>query len=401
MDLKNDLSRRRFVGGLSAAIGALGLGPTSELLARTPLRITPRLLDEIQQQQAQDYDSIARLNNNENCWGPPEAVVQAMTGALKYANRYGYPDPGLNAALLELHGIKKENLLFGSGSGEILDVVGATFLGTDKKVLSVEPTYGSVYSYATSIKSDAIKVPLLPDFNQDIPGLIKAAHRHYREIGFIYLCNPNNPTAKIVSSKDVKTLLDGIPEDVPVLIDEAYHHFVEDPSYSTSIPYVLEGRQVIVARTFSKIAALAGMRLGYAVAPPELITAMQNHSTGTLNVLARYAGAAALKDKAGEANIRQKTVALRKKAIAELEGMGYPVIPSDANFFMVSIKREVRPVIDEFRKKLIAVGRPFPPMNQYLRVSVGTEAEMQRFSKAFKEIFANPPASASAGAKGG
>jgi histidinol-phosphate aminotransferase len=400
MDPRFEVTRRNFVGGLGAAFGYLGLGPTTELLARPPRRITPRDLIEAQQQKAEDYDSMAKLANNENGWGPPESVMQAMTQAFKYANRYGYPDPGLAQAVADLHGVKKENILFGAGSGEILDVVGAAFLDTDKKVLSVEPTYGSVYSFATSIKADAVRVPLLPDYSQDIPAMIKATHKHYREIGFVYLCNPNNPTAKIVSSKDVKQLLDGIPEDVPVLIDEAYHHFVDDPSYATAMPYVLEGRPVIVARTFSKIAALAGMRLGYAVAPEELIQKMRPHSTGSINALVRYAGVAALKDTASQAKVKQMTIELRNAATADLEAQGYAVIPSQANFFMVSIKREVRPVIDEFRKKGVAVGRPFPPMTQYLRVSVGTAPEMQRFSKAFKEIF-SAPASASAGAKGG
>ena len=94
--------------------------------------------------------------------------------------------------------------------------------------------------------------------------MIKAAQRPRREVGFVYLCNPNNPTGVIVTKQEVKQLLDGLPEDMPVLIDEAYHHFVDDPDYATSVPYVLEGRPVIIARTFSKIAALAGMRLGYA-----------------------------------------------------------------------------------------------------------------------------------------
>ena len=95
----------------------------------------------------------------------------------------------------------------------------------------------------------------------------------------MYLCNPNNPTGRLVTKDEVRQMLDGIPEDVPVLIDEAYHHFVDDPAYATSVPYVLEGRQVIVARTFSKIAALAGMRLGYALAPKSLIQRMRPYST--------------------------------------------------------------------------------------------------------------------------
>jgi len=307
------------------------------------------------------------------------------------------PDSGLTPELVNLHGVKRECILYGAGSGEILDVVGATFLQGGKKVVGAEPTYGSVYSFATGIKADAVRVPLLADHRLDVPGMIKATKANYRDVGFVYLCNPNNPTARIVTRQEVKQLLDGIPEDIPVLIDEAYHHYVEDPAYATSIPYVNEGRRVIVARTFSKIAGLAGMRLGYAVAPQDLVNRMRNHGTGTINAVVRFGGAASIKDTESQASVKRMTLELRKKTTGELEGMGYMVIPSDANFFMVGIKREVRPVIDEFRKKLVQVGRPFPPMNDYLRVSVGTADEMGRFMKAWKEIFTTKSATVGAG----
>ena len=130
-------------------------------------------------------------------------------------------------------------------------------------------------------------------------------------------------------------MLDQIPEDVPVLIDEAYHHFVGDASYATSVPYVIEGRQVIVARTFSKIAALAGMRLGYALAPKTMIQKMRLNSTGSINALVRYGGVAALKDTESQVWVKKTTITLREKTIKDLASLGYQSIPSDANFFMV------------------------------------------------------------------
>jgi histidinol-phosphate aminotransferase len=305
--------------------------------------------------------------------------------------------PGSPQAVADHHGVKTENILFGAGSGEILDVVGTTFLQGDRKVLGVEPSYGSVYQHATSIKSDAIKLPLDPDFRQNIPAMIKATKAYYRDIGFVYLCNPNNPTGVVVTKQEVKQLLDGIPEDMPVLIDEAYHHFVEDPNYATSVPYVLEGRPVIVARTFSKIAALAAMRLGYAVAPAPLIQRMRPYSIGSINALVKHGGVAALKDTAAQEQVKKQTIQLRKKTTAELESLGYSVIPSETNFFMVHVKRPVQGVIEDFRKHNVLVGRPFPPMLEHLRVSIGTAEEMDRFMAAFKQIFpaAKPTTAAS------
>jgi histidinol-phosphate aminotransferase len=375
------VSRRNFLGGVAAGLGYLKVGSEVDLFAQgqgAPGRTRPPM---------DEYDSIAHLSSNENCWGPPESVLKAMNQSFKYAMRYGYPGGDVVGEVAKLHGVKQENILLTAGSGEVLDVVGTTFLMGGKKVLGVEPSYSSVYQHATTIKSSAIKLPLGKDYRQQIPAIIKAANDHAAEIGLVYLCNPNNPTGLIVTKDEVKQLLDGIPKDMPVLIDEAYHHFVDDPKYASSVPYVIEGRPVIIARTFSKIAALAAMRIGYAVAPAELVQKMRPYSMGSVNVAARFGAVAALKDTAGQAEIKKRTIALRKKTTAELEAHGYETIPSETNFFMVSIGREIQPVIQEFMQKKVAVGRPFPPMTKHMRVSVGTEDEMARFVTAFKEIF--------------
>lgn len=387
MAANRPVSRRRFVGGLATTLGSLTLTTDAELWAQGgPATATPPA--PIPQGPLDEYDAFAKLASNENPWGPPDSVMRAMTGAFKYANRYAYPDGGILNAIAEHHGVKPENILLGAGSGELLNVIGLTFLQDGKKVVGVDPTYGSVYQHATSLKTDAIRVPLLPDFRQDIPSLIQAIKRNHREVGFVFLCNPNNPTGRIVPKQEVRQLLDAIPEDVPVLIDEAYHHFVDDPAYATSVPYVLEGRPVIITRTFSKISGLAGMRLGYAVASAEFVNRMRPFTTGTISAVVKWGGVAALKDTASQARVKRMTIDLRRKATTELQALGYTSIPSECNFFMTHIRRPVVPVIEEFRKRGVLVGRPFPPMLEHLRVSIGTEDEMRRFMVAFKDIMA-------------
>ena len=381
------VSRRSFVGGFAAALGSLGVGPEVDLFAQGTQGAMPGAARA--RAGGDDWDSFAHLSSNENCWGPPESVMKAMNNAWKYSNRYGYPDGNIVQEIAKHHGVKAENILLTAGSGEVLDVVGTAFLPAGKKVLGVEPSYGSVYQHATSIKSTAIKLPLGKDYRQDIPAMIKAANANASQLGFVYLCNPNNPTGVIITKQEVKQLLDGIPAGMPVLIDEAYHHFVDDPNYATSVPYVLEGRPVIIARTFSKIAALAGMRLGYAIASKELVDKMRPYSMGSINALVKWGGAAALKDTASQANVKKMVIDLRKKTTADLQAYGYEVIPSETNFFMVHIGREIQPVIEEFRAKKVQVGRPFPPMTTHMRVSIGTADEMAQFMTAFKEIF--PP----------
>lgn len=379
MDVRHPFSRRRFFGGVAAAAGVLGLKPTS-------------LFGQVRTEQfsggEEQYDNYIKLASNENNWGPPQSVMDAMTHGFKYANRYGNPDGNIMQAIADHHGVKRENVLLTAGSGEVLDVVGTTYLQGGKMVLGSDPSYGSVFQHASMIKADAIKLPLLKDYRQDVPAMIAAANRNARDIGFFYVCNPNNPTGVVMSAKEVKQIVEGIPKDMPILIDEAYHHFVDDPAYGTAVPYVLEGRPVIVARTFSKIAALAAMRIGYAIAPADMITRMRAYAANSVNVAAKFGAVASLKDTAGQAEVRKKVIALRNSTSKELEAWGYPVIPSQTNFFMVSLHdKTVQPTIAAFREKNILVGRPFPPMLNHLRVSIGRDEDMAKFLVAFKEIF--------------
>lgn len=377
------VTRRGFFGGVATAVGYLSLKPRLSLWSQAaPGQQRPRVT-------ADDYDALAKLANNENPYGPPESVLKAMSDAFKYANRYMYPDGGIVEAIAKHHGVQPDNVMLGAGSGEILDIACIALLQDGKKVVGVDPTYDILYQHARTLKADQIRLPLLKDYRQDIPAMIRAVKLNYRDVGFVYLVNPNNPTGRTVTRQEVAQLLDAIPEDVPVLIDEAYHHFVEDPGYATSVPYVLEGRQVIITRTFSKISALAGMRLGYALAPKELLQRLRPFGTGTINAVVKWGGVAALNDTAAQAWVKKVTIEERTKACGQLNAMGYETIPSEGNFFMVHIRKPAQPVIEEFRKRKVLVGRPFPPLLEHLRISIGTPDEMGRFMTAFREIFPN------------
>ena len=385
MRTKQTVSRRNFVSGLATMLGYVGLRPESVFAAQAAV------VNSASGSALAEYDAFAKLLYNENPYGPPDSVMKAMTKAFKFANRYGYPDGNIVQEIASLHGVQPENILIGAGSSEILNVFAATFLHGGKAVVGVEPTFSSVYRFATGIKADSITLPLLEDYRQNISAMIEATRSNYRRVGFVYMCNPNNPTGVVVTKQEIRQLLDGIPEDVPVLIDEAYHHFTDDPNYATSVPYVLEGRPIIVTRTFSKISALAGMRVGYGIAPVSLIDRMRSRMTGSVNALACWGAAAALKDTKSQSEVKRVTLELRNKTTAKLQSLGFSVIPSQTNFLMVGIGRKVQPVQNQFRKRGVLVGRPFPPMLEHMRVSVGTADEMRRFMVAFKEIFADRP----------
>ncbi len=334
------------------------------------------------------YDKLIKLANNENPYGPPEGVLKAMNDAWKYGNRYAAPDGGLVDAIAEHHHVKPENVLIGCGSSEILKIVDDAFLPDHKLVVGVDPTYETVYRFATNSKAKAIAIPLTKTYDANMKEIIRVTKLNARDVGVVYICNPNNPTGRIVPKDEIKLLLDSIPGDIPVFIDEAYHHFVDDPNYEPSVKYVIEGRKVIIARTFSKIAALAGMRLGYAIAPKEIIDQLRPFvMTYNTNTIVKFGGVASLKDTANEAKIKQINKQIRDRVTNELKAMGYEVIPSQANFFMVNVKKDVTGVGEEFLKKGFVVGRKFPPMNEWLRISVGTDDEMKGFMKTFKELF--------------
>jgi histidinol-phosphate aminotransferase len=396
-NMNTNIARRKFVRDVVAVLGYAGvapLGSSAQTRSRQAAAATKATPDK-----KIDYDKFAKLANNENPYGPSEAVMKAMNDAWKYANRYAYPDGGIVDAIAEHHGVKPENIVLGCGSSEILKIVDDAFLPDHKLVVGVDPTYETVYRYATNSKAKAIAIPLTKTYDADMHAIIRAAKLNARDVGLVYICNPNNPTGRIVPKQDIKLLLDSIPQDITVFIDEAYHHFVDDPNYEPSIKYVIEGRRVIVARTFSKIAGLAGMRLGYAVAPSEIIDLLKplvvSYNT---NAVVKYGGVAALKDTTYEARMKQLNKQVRDKAMNELKAMGYELIPSQTNFFMVNVKTDVTQVGEEFKKREILVGRKFSPMNEWLRVSVGTEDEMNRFMKAFKEVFANKTSETKSGA---
>jgi histidinol-phosphate aminotransferase len=377
-------SRRGFLGAAATTIGYFTVKPADAYasVAESLRYVQP------QQGNGDEYDSLAKLSFNENPWGPPESVLKAMHKAFKYANRYGYPDGGVVPALAAHHGVKTNNIMLGAGSGEILDVCCTALLRGGKKIVGSIPSFSVLYEKGRGIQSETIAIPLLSDYRQDIPTMIRAVNDNKADVGLVYLCNPNNPTGRTVSKQEVQQLLDSIPREIPVLIDEAYHHFVEDPNYATSTPYVLEGRNVIIARTFSKISALAGIRLGYAIAPTPLLSRMRPWSTGSVSAVALWGGITALNDVDAMAKVKKETIRLREKAVTDLKALGYSSIPSDGNFVMVHIRRPIQQVQPEFRKHGVLVGRPFPPMNDHMRLSIGTEAEMARFMAAFKQIFA-------------
>lgn len=325
------------------------------------------------------------INSNENPYGPSASAIAAITNSELVACRY--PD-GLYTravdAIAQLNHVQPENVALGCGSTEILRVCDEAFVGTDKKLVVAEPTFEAVTYYAQVCRASAVKIPLTSDFRHDLPAMARACDS---SVGLAYVCNPNNPTGTINTRAEFGDFISKVPPSTHVLVDEAYFHFVEDPRYTSVIDMIPEHPNLVVTRTFSKVYGMAGMRLGYAIGQKDTMAKMRRQllfDNGNAAVLA--AAIASIHDPNVVPINRKRLNDNRKWVIGELKKSGYRVIPSEANFFMVETGGDVTSVIEAFRERKILVGRKFPSMGTWLRVSVGKPEEMQKFLAGFREI---------------
>jgi histidinol-phosphate aminotransferase len=318
------------------------------------------------------------LNSNENPYGAFPSVRQAMVDAIAITNRYpDYEFDALWEGLAALHKVKTEEITLGCGSTDILRMAANAFCNRNKPLVTAAPTFEALSMYAARNGTETIKVPLRSDFAHDLEQMLAKA----KSAGLVYICNPNNPTGSLTGRKGIEQFLSGLPPETYVLIDEAYHHFVTAPAdYISFIDRRPENPRVIVARTFSKIYGMAGLRLGYAVGTKETIERLSaSYVYDNPNCIAARAGTAALADKkALDAAIR-RSVADREEFHRQAAARGLRSIPSHTNFVMVDSARPTRTVIEHFKARNIRIGRPFPPFDTHVRVSLGTPAEMKQF----------------------
>ncbi len=373
------MSRRTFAGTLGVAAGIAILD--TPLMSRAAEAAT---------RHVRPSDAVI-LSSNENPYGPSAGALEAAAKAA--TNRY--PDAleeQAREAIAKHHGVAVDQVLLGCGSSEILRMADMAFSGPGRRVVAAEPTFEAVLMFAKVLHADGVKVPLTADFRHDLPKMADACDA---STGLLYVCNPNNPTATIVTGDEMAAFAAKVPASAMILVDEAYHHFVEDPRYRSSLELIAKHPNVVVARTFSKIYGMAGLRLGYAVGSKETIAAMAPYASwSNTNAAVLAAAAASLADP----NLvpRQKKLLndTRKWLVSELTKQGRRTMPSEANFVMVDVGGDVAPVIQGFRARKILVGRKFPSLPTWLRVTVGKRDEMAAFLAALPEIVPVPAAAA-------
>lgn len=319
------------------------------------------------------------LSRNENAYGPSQKVIACMQEALQFANRY--PDPAvssLHARIAQSHSVKPEQLVLGCGSGEILNTSAAAFLSPGKKLITALPTFEAIGRYGKTLGADVIEVPLARDYSHDLDSFLA---RVDASTGLVYICNPNNPTGSLTLRKDLEDFVRKLPSTTTVLIDEAYHHFVPStPEYTSFLDQPIHDDRVIVARTFSKVFGLAGMRIGYAVGAADKIQALAARRLAEgLNAVGARAALIAYDDVDYVRFSANRNANDRQEFLAQARSRKIQVVPSATNFAMLQTNRPAADVIEHFRQNNIAIARLFPSMNTFARVSFGKPEEMREF----------------------
>jgi histidinol-phosphate aminotransferase len=366
------ISRRKFAHLLAAGAAVAVVRPSMSF-ARQP-------------EHATGTAGIVRLSANENPYGPSLKAHQAMQNSFDVCCRY--PDEQ-NDVLIEklasINGVGREQIVLGDGSSEILKLCAETFTGPQQgKLVAADPTFEAILEYSKANGAQVVKVPLAKSFAHDLPKMSAAAKG-----GLIYICNPNNPTASITPKSELREFIANTPRETMILVDEAYFHYADSLDYESMIPLVKDHPNLIVARTFSKIYGMAGLRCGYCVAQPETIKRMHPFQMwDSVNIMALAAASASLDDSDQVTNGQRLNSEAKTFVTSELDKMGYKQIPSQANFIMFDCKRPVVPLIQAMKQRNVHVGRLFPALPNHMRLTIGKKTEMESFVGAFKQVTA-------------
>lgn len=238
-----------------------------------------------------------RLSSNENPVGPPKVALDALLASLGDAPRY--PSSSVQQLIERLaahHAVSPESIVPGSGSGEILRMAVYAWVSPTRPLITAAPSFEDPTRYAELAGAPVVAVPVSKDLHLDLGAMAERASG----AGLVFLCNPNNPTGTVHGSTAVTDFVERVHRvspDTTILIDEAYHHYVEASTYATAVPLALQRPKVVVTRTFSKLYGMAGLRLGYAIGQPETIASLRRHKlANSVNALVAPAAAAALGD---------------------------------------------------------------------------------------------------------
>jgi histidinol-phosphate aminotransferase len=332
-----------------------------------------------------------RINSNENPLGPGKSVIDAMLRKFPEAGRYPFnstPDEStLARAIAAKFAVKTENIVLGAGSQEILKSAVRAFTAHDRGLVTGSPSFENCRSTARRLGHPVAEIAVDAAFRLDLEAMAAAS----RDAGLLFFNNPNNPTATVHGAAAVADFVARVRRTSPhatILIDEAYHDYVTDPSYSSAVPLALETPNVFVTRTFSKAYGMAGMRIGYAIGRADTLKPLARLKMPyNVSVFAIAAAIAALHNGTHIADERARNTKARTFTVDALGTLGCQTTASQANFLFVDVGGSAKAFRDQCAKQGVIVGRDFPPFEKsHARISIGTMEEMQEAVKVFRDV---------------
>ncbi|MEM1121095.1 MAG: histidinol-phosphate transaminase [Bacteroidota bacterium] len=330
-------------------------------------------------------DNPIRLSSNENPYGPSPKVRQAMTEAFDNVCRYPYAwYKDVVDLLAKKHGVTADHIMLTAGSTEGLKMAGITYGGEGDNIVAADPVFQAILRYAEHFGTYIHRVPVNKAMGHDLE---KMEQRVTQSTRLVYVCNPNNPTSALEPAKELEAFCSAVSNRTMVFADEAYFDYIEDPNYPSMVELVKKDMNVIVARTFSKVYGLAGIRMGYLVARPDIIDRIGKSVMAGPNILAVAAAKAALLDD----EFYQFSLAKNKEGIKmvteTLDQLGLEYVPTACNFVFYKTGRPISEMQAAYLKHGVKVGRPFPPMLDWCRISMGTVEQVEQLCAATKRIF--------------
>lgn len=321
------------------------------------------------------------IDQNENPLGPSQAARDAVRSVIPQSGRYLDPlTDEMVKTFAQLEGLDVEHVRVFPGSTTPLHGAVVAYTSAQKSYVTADPGYEAGMYSAPITGARIVKVALTKSYAHDVKAMIAAGP----DAGLFYVCSPNNPTGTLTPLSDIEYLADNKPKGSVVLVDEAYIHFA---GVASAVALVKAGKDVIVLRTFSKIYGMAGLRCGFAIGRPELLEPITNHcGFNFMPVPAVAAATASLKDTGLVAERRRINATIRQETFDWLDRNHYTYIPSESNCFLLDTKRPGKETIKAMAQQNVFVGRIWPLLPTYVRITVGTREEMAQFQEAFQKV---------------
>ena len=323
-----------------------------------------------------------RLNANENPYGPSEKVRKALISDLDSACRYPFRAlSGLVDLLAEKEGVSRDHIVVTGGSTEGLKAAGLVYGG--EEIIAADPTFQALLRYAENFGTKVHRIPLNDELGHDLEAM---SERINERTGLIFLCNPNNPSGTLLPANELRDFCLSHESKAVIFSDEAYYDFITEADYPSMVELVKEGKNVIVSRTFSKVYGLAGLRIGYLIAKPEMARKLKAAVMAMTNILAIEAAKVALSDDEFYKFSILKNQEAKQYIYGILGEMNIPYLESHTNFVFFKTGRNIRELIPSMEKEGVVIGRPFPPLYNWARISTGTMEEMTLFGRALNKV---------------